>query len=489
MLCLRRGYQAFSLPRVHKAFGKVDACTRLGRKLHAKVEGKHVKQFLWSSVLVGSVGAGLAFVYTRATTLDAKSRSASPSSSTPSTLYSREDVSKHNSSDSGIWVTYQGHVYDISEFVSEHPGGNKILLASGGPLEPFWAMYAVHQTAEVLQMLEKYRVGELKAEDKRSAGDTKDPYANDPDRHPSLVVRSKKPFNAETPLLLLGDGMITPNSLFYVRNHLPVPDVDPKSYVLEVNVGNGGKPLKLTLDDLKKKFKQHTVTVAIQCAGNRRDEMNAVKKVKGLTWSEGAIGNASWTGVKLRDILLHAGFDAGKTADVKHVQFEGLDCDASKLPYGASIPWKNAMDPDGDVLVALAMNGEDIPKDHGYPARVIVPGVVGARQVKWLSKIVISDEESHCHWQRNDYKGFSPCIDWDTVDFNSAPAIQDLPVQSAICEPANGATLEEGTDEFTVKGYAWSGGGRNIVRVDISSDRGLYSPFCITEDQGYCIYC
>ena len=304
--------------------------------------------------------------------------------------------------------------------------------------------------------------------------DINDPYRDDPERHPSLVVRSKKPFNAETPLALLGDSMVTPNSLFYVRNHLPVPEVDPKTYRLEVNLGKGAKPLTLSLDELKTKFKQHTLTVAIQCAGNRRDEMNGIKKVKGLTWAEGAIGNATWTGVKLRDVLLEAGFKDNEIVSGKHIQFEGLDVDVSKAPYGASVPLAKAIDPQNDVLIAFAMNGEDIPKDHGYPVRIVIPGVVGARQVKWLSKIVIADEESRCHWQRNDYKGFSPSTDWDTVDFTSMPSIQDLPVQSAICEPANGAVLEEGTEEFTVKGYAWSGGGRGIVRVDVSPDGGRF---------------
>ena len=266
-----------------------------------------------------------------------------------------------------------------------------------------------------------------------------------------------------------------------------MPEVDPKTYRLEVNLGNGKKPLSLSLDELKSKFKQHTLTVAIQCAGNRRDEMNGIKKVKGLTWAEGAIGNAKWTGVKLRDVLLEAGFKDSEINGSKQVQFEGLDVDVAKAPYGASVPLEKAMDPNRDVLIAFAMNGEDIPKDHGYPVRIIIPGVVGARQVKWLSKIIIADEESRCHWQRNDYKGFSPSTDWDTVDFTTMPAIQDLPVQSAICEPANGTVLEAGTEEFTVKGYAWSGGGRGIVRVDVSPDGGWYQSnliFLLPENGG-----
>ena len=118
------------------------------------------------------------------------------------------------------------------------------------------------------------------------------------------------------------------------------------------------------------------------------------------------------------------------------------------------------------------MNGDPIPRDHGFPVRLVAPGIVGARNVKWLKKIVPSKEECTGHWQKNDYKGFSPCVDWDTVDFTTAPAIQDLPVTSAICEPAEGAVISADDEEISLKGYAWSGGGRGIVRVDVSLDGG-----------------
>ena len=86
--------------------------------------------------------------------------------------------------------------------------------------------------------------------------------------------------------------------------------------------------------------------------------------------------------------------------------------------------------------------------------------------------VVIAEEETRCYWQRNDYKGSSPSTNWDTVDFTTMPSMQDLAVQSALCEPVKVAFLEEGTEEFTLKGYAWSGGERGIVRVDVSPDGG-----------------
>ena len=158
-------------------------------------------------------------------------------------------------------------------------------------------------------------------------------------------------------------------------------------------------------------------------------------------------------------------------------QFVGKDADSTGSPYGASIPVEKAVSPTGDVLLAYEMNGKEIPRDHGYPVRAIIPGVVGARNVKWVNKVVVSKDESPCHWQRNDYKGFNPTVDWDTVDFTSAPAIQDLPVTSSITEPANGTSVPADEEQITVKGYAWSGGGRGIVRVDVSTDGGKTWPY------------
>jgi len=281
------------------------------------------------------------------------------------------------------------------------------------------------------------------------------------------VVRTQKPFNAETPLDLLVDNMITPNEIFYVRNHLPVPEVDINSYTL--NIGGEGLDAKsLTLDDLKTKFKIHKVTSTVQCAGNRRREFNKIKTVRGLEWDAGAIGTAEWTGVMLRDVLQYIGFDEDNS-NFEHVHFVGMDGDKEKS-YGASIPIHKAIDKHGDVLLAFEMNGKELPRDHGYPLRVIVPGVVGARNVKWLKSILLSKVESPSHWQQNDYKGFCPSVDWNNVDFSKSFAIQEPPVQSSICSHKDGQKISG--DTITLKGYSWSGGGAAIIRVDLSIDGG-----------------
>uniref|UniRef100_T1INN5 Sulfite oxidase n=1 Tax=Strigamia maritima TaxID=126957 RepID=T1INN5_STRMM len=387
-------------------------------------------------------------------------------------VYSAIDVSKHDSKEKGIWCSFKSGVYDITDFVDKHPGGDKILMAAGGALEPFWLLYAVHQTDHVLKLLEDHRIGNLDESDRGVAvRDLNDPYSTDPKRHPALKPATVKPFNAEPPLSVLVDSYITPNDLFYVRNHLPVPEVDPNTYELEICVDGSENEKTLTLNEIKNKFEKHTVTAAMQCAGNRRSEMMTIKPIKGLNWGAAAIGNATWSGARLIDVLKEMGIDNSNKNGFQHVQFEGLDLDPASSPYGASILFEKAMDP--DVILAYEMNGQPIPRDHGFPVRVIVPGVVGARNVKWVSRIVVSHDESSSHWQQNDYKGFPPQIDWDTVDFKKAPAIQDLPVQSAICEPGEGQTISrEKGNVLTVKGYAWSGGGRGIVRVDVSLDGG-----------------
>ncbi|KAF0699780.1 Aste57867_9661 [Aphanomyces stellatus] len=431
--------------------------------------------------------------------------------------YSLDDVSTHVSAKpgaSGIWVVYKNGVYDVTKFIAKHPGGTKILLAAGKSIEPFWQVYAAHNHGDVHGILEGLRVGNLDRKDvemleaeRKKLGDG--PYANDPKRNPMFKVNASQPFNAEPPSELLTESFITPNELFFVRNHLPVPDVNLSSFKLEieglgVRSGDPNAPnvISLSLDDLKKNFKQHTIVTTIQCAGNRRAEMSAIKPVKGLSWDTTAVSTAKWTGVLLSDVLAHIGISEDQhckpfptacltcdnlpldhdcpacTTTIEHCHLEGLDRDVTGQCYGASIPISTALDPRKDVLLAYSMNDEPIPRDHGFPLRAIVPGTVGARNVKFLGRIVLSNEEYQGFWQQKDYRGYAPDIDYATPEFEkfAGPSIQELPIQSAITEPKPGQTWPlEGSDEvdvMTIKGYAWSGGGRNIIRVDVSIDGG-----------------
>ncbi|KAK9817424.1 hypothetical protein WJX74_000342 [Apatococcus lobatus] len=386
-------------------------------------------------------------------------------------IYHAEDVANHNNKEQGVWVTYKDGVYDVTDFLEMHPGGaSRLMLAAGGAIDPFWAMYQQHQNDEIRSLLEGYRIGSL-AGGQDMSQQVADPYSHEPQRHPALIVRSQKPFNAETPAALLIGKLYTPNDLFYVRNHLPVPAVDLAAYALRIE-GEGLRTIELSLKDLQTMFKRHTISATLQCAGNRRIDMSDLKDIKGTTWAAGAIGNAEWSGVTLKDVLEYAGLDESSETDAEHVQFEGLDSDMEGVCYGASILIEKAINKGADVLLAFEMNGRPLSKDHGYPVRVIAPGIVGARNVKWLSRIIISKEESQSHWQQHDYKSFSPNTDYDTVDWDSAPAIQEPNVTSAICSPNNHEAVTTSEGMIPVKGFAYSGGGHSIVRVDVSADGG-----------------
>ncbi|XP_050293036.1 sulfite oxidase-like [Anthonomus grandis grandis] len=385
--------------------------------------------------------------------------------------YSMKEVSEHSTKESKIWVVFKEGVYDITDFVEQHPGGEQILIAAGSSVEPFWVLYGIHKSPHVFKILETLRIGNLKKEDQIQVADLEDPYANEPQRHKVLKVANFKPFNAETPPELLCESFLTPSDLFYVRNHLPVPSIDPNTYEMEIELEGKGKSVTFSLEDLKTKFPKTTIAATLMCAGNRRSDMIKIKPVKGLSWGPCAIGNAEWTGVRLRDLLKEVGITEDEET-YKHVQFEGLDYDVTATQFGASIPLWKAVEKRGDVILAYEMNGKPLPPDHGYPIRVIVPGVAGVRNVKWLGKIVVSENESASHWQQNDYKGFSPSADYESADYSKAPAIQDLPVISAICKPASGSTVEVVDGKITVKGYAWSGGGQKIIRVDLTIDGG-----------------
>ncbi|KAF6031291.1 SUOX [Bugula neritina] len=248
-----------------------------------------------------------------------------------------------------------------------------------------------------------------------------------------------------------------------------------KTYQLEASVFDkqDTKPKhvkSLTLSDIKR-LPKFEMDATMQCAGNRRKEMSQVKEVKGLSWNCGSISTAKWTGARLTDILKAMGFK-DEDFNKKYIQFEGLDVDPTGTPYGSSIAMEKALDPNQCIMVAYEMNGEPVPADHGFPLRLIIPGVVGARNVKWLKKIVLSDEESHSHWQRKDYKCFNPSVDFNTCDFDTAYAVQETPVQSVISEPSASSSISADDGYVTVRGYAFSGGGRGIARVDLSLDGG-----------------
>ena len=403
----------------------------------------------------------------------------------PLPTFTKAEVAKHNSLESGdkrVWVIFRGAVYDITEFIQNHPGGlDKILTAAGGSVEPFWALYRQHVQAgaagaapvpkdHVTEILAPLQIGWLDPAEAAAAAATRsddDPYRHEPERHPALRLLSETPCSAETPAHLIGDAYLTPNALWYVRNHHPVPKLDADAFTLEVSGPGDATQTKTYSIKQLREMPSTTVTASMQCGGNRRGELNSVRKTSGNAWGIGAMSTAKFKGVRLRDVLLDAGVTAGP--DVAHVQFEGVD--GTK----ASVPVEKALSMAGDTLLAYEMNGEELPADHGYPLRVVVPGHVGVRNIKWVNRIVASSEEADGVWQRGmAYKSFGPDItSLDNIDIAKYAPIQEMPVQSAIFSPLPNAKCVDGAGStIDVKGFAWSGGGRGIVRVDVSADNG-----------------
>lgn len=254
-----------------------------------------------------------------------------------------------------------------------------------------------------------------------------DPCETDPKRDERLLTITQKPCNAESPGDEFAESFPMPNEVFYDRNHTEVPvveDTRAEDHNISIEIPDG-EVKTYTLHDLKTRFEQHTVSAVPQCSGNRRKDMPVhAKKTNGLQWTVGAISCAKWEGVRLRDVLADAGVRPGDPGDVaQHVHFSGLEA------YGASIPITSALDPRGNVLLAFKMNGQLLPRDHGFPVRVIMPGHVAARCVKWVNKIVVSDNENPTQWQRRDYKCFRPN---ETVqDWDKYKSIQEMPITSA----------------------------------------------------------
>ncbi|KAL9579568.1 MAG: hypothetical protein Q9203_006636 [Teloschistes exilis] len=397
-------------------------------------------------------------------------------------IFRLDDVRKHGHDAARKWITKGNKVYDITDWIPGHPGGEIILRAVGGSVDQYWNIFTIHNKQEVYDILESYCIGQVDPQDlidgKVPVEQIDDPFKNDPERNRELVIHSSRPFNAETPADAL-NAFITPDGLFYVRQHMWVPEVDEAHHKIVIELADGEEK-EYSLQELKAKFKEVTITATLQCSGNRRKHMtDEAHSTDGIQWNAGAISNAEWTGVRLSDVLKDAGLQIEDlpAENIKHVQFTGAEA------YGASIPIEKAIDQFGDVLLVYAMNSQPLPLDHGYPLRLIAPGNVAARSVKWITRVRLSDEESTSQWQRRDYKCFGPNITSKAADWDSAPAIQETPVQSAITSvrdislhsDQNRKVLEQHgieEDAVVVEGYSYAGGGRRIIRVDVSADKG-----------------
>ena len=280
-----------------------------------------------------------------------------------------------------------------------------------------------------------------------------------------LIQRAFRPPNFETPLADLAP-LYTANDVFFVRYHLPViPRVDVASWRLKIGGPSARRPLALSLRELKAGFPQASLAAVNQCSGNRRGLFSP--RVPGVQWGNGAMGNALWGGVRLRDVLHKAGI----APDALEVVFNGAD--APQLPqtpdFVKSLPIDRAIDE--STLIAFEMNGQPLPHWNGAPARLIVPGWTGTYWVKHLTDILVQPSAFDGFWMKAAYR--IPTGAFATVRFASQETPENTPitemlVNSLITSPAPAAQLRRG-EPAQLAGKAWDNGA-GIVAVEVSFD-------------------
>jgi sulfite oxidase len=294
-----------------------------------------------------------------------------------------------------------------------------------------------------------------------------------------LVVRVERPLDAETPVQEF-TSYLTPNSRFFVRSHFgppPTEAVSEAGWKLRVG-GLVERPHEFMLKDLRQ-MEAVTVTAVVQCAGNGRAFHRP--KVPGVQWERGAVGNAQWTGVRLRDVLAKAGIHAG----ARHVQFQGADRPvAASVPlFVRSIPLEKAIHP--DTILAYEMNGRPLPLLHGAPLRVITPGWMADSCIKWLTDITVSEEEAQGYYMQIAYHHPTRLVaPSEAIAAGDLKPVEAMTVKSLIAQPQDGASL--GPGPITVQGVAWGGEAR-VAKVEVSMDEGntWNQARLLGEDQPY----
>ena len=312
-------------------------------------------------------------------------------------------------------------------------------------------------------------------------------------RHPNLVrLTGRHPFNCEPPLEdLKNGGWLTPAPLHYVRNHGAVPvqyrTPDERqdvwdSWRVKVN-GLVSKELDLSMNEICS-MTPRQISVLLVCAGNRRKEQNQIKKTIGFSWGAAGLANNVWTGVRLCDVLAKAGVTSALGRGL-HVCFTGPKGELPKGDdgtYGTSVPLEKALDPACDIMVAYRQNGQLLEPDHGFPVRIIIPGYIGGRMIKWLTEITVTDKPSDNFYHYKDNRVLPVGVTPESAEaegwwFKPDYIINQLNINSAMWSPAHNETkiLDAGVsaeDTYELGGYAYAGNGEKVIRVEISTNNG-----------------
>ena len=294
-----------------------------------------------------------------------------------------------------------------------------------------------------------------------------------------LIKKSFRPPNFETPVRYFRTA-ITPNNAFFVRYHLAaIPQVPMKGWSLAVGGESAGRELKFTMEQLRKQFKPAQVTAVCQCSGSRRGLFEP--HVAGVEWGVGAMGNAVWRGVRLKDVLQQAGVKG----DALEVVFDGADHGAlEQTPdFVKSLPVEVALDE--NTLIAFEMNGAPLPHWNGFPARLIVPGWTGTYWVKQLTSVKVVAKPEKNFWMNPAYR--LPRGRFKTPSFKSQMTeanepITTMVVNSLVTSLRNGQQIPRGKP-IEVRGIAWDRGA-GIAKVEVSSDGASWTAAKLGKDLG-----
>ena len=300
-----------------------------------------------------------------------------------------------------------------------------------------------------------------------------------PQKRPLLLLTSRPP-QLETPFRVFNEGVFTPNDAFFVRYHLSqIPtSIDPAQFRLQL-AGNVNTPLSLTLEQLRTEFMPVEIAAVNQCSGNGRGFSEP--RVPGGQLGNGAMGNALWKGVTLKELLNKAGLRAG----ARQVTFQGLDRPANDKtpPFIKSMELDHALD--GEVMVAYEMNGEPLPMLNGFPLRLVVPGYYGTYWVKHLSNLNVVDEDFNGFWVASAYRvpdNAGACVEPGSALSKSRP-ISRCNVRSFITSLTDGEKVVVGKS-LTVRGIAFDGG-YGIDSVRFSEDGGTsWTEATLGKDHG-----
>ncbi len=296
-------------------------------------------------------------------------------------------------------------------------------------------------------------------------------------KNKEMVILNDKPWNIEAQAHLL-DDKITPNSKMFIRNNGLTPEkINPKDWTLIID-GESVKTKKTyTLADLKSKFKHHTYQLTLECGGNGRSEFDP--PAKGNQWTVGAVHCASWTGVRLRDVLEDAGIKSNAVYIGYHASDTHLSGDSEKEPISRGCPMSKALQ--DETILAFQMNNEDIPLIHGYPVRLVAGGWPASVSGKWVNRISIRDRV-HDGTKMTGTAYRMPCktvAPGEKVKDEDMCIIESMPIKSIITYPKTGATIKNGKT-LNIRGHAWAGE-LEVEKMEYSIDFGATWTTCSVE--------